>query len=369
MSTKIRLARHGRKGRPFYHVVIADSRAPRDGRYIEKIGTYNPNTNPATIDLKFDRALYWLMTGAQPTDTASRILSYKGVLLKKHLLEGVKKGAFDEAAAEAKFEAWMKEKEAKIQAKIQKLAQAGDAAAKAALEAEAKVRAAKEEIIAKKKAELAAAEAAKKAEEEAAAAPEEAAAELHRLPKLLLLNNFLVMITREDCFKVGEVAKTHNLQGEVVITTDSDLLEKYADEPVFLLLDGAPVPFFIADEGLTVRNHTSYIVKFDYVDTLAQAGRLVGCEVLFEKELLEGQEPEESGYDIFELIGFEVKDQVSEETGEVADVADYSGNVVLTVSIMNKEILLPLSENYICEIDFEHSRLLVQIPRELVELN
>ena len=166
MSTKIRLARHGRKGRPFYHVVIADSRAPRDGRYIEKIGTYNPNTNPATIDLKFDRALYWLMTGAQPTDTASRILSYKGVLLKKHLLEGVKKGAFDEAAAEAKFEAW------------KKLAQAGDAAAKAALEAEAKVRAAKEEIIAKKKAELAAAEAAKKAEEEAAAAPaEEAAAE------------------------------------------------------------------------------------------------------------------------------------------------------------------------------------------------
>lgn len=159
------------------------------------------------------------------------------------------------------------------------------------------------------------------------------------------------MITREDCFKVGEVAKTHNLQGEVVITTDSDLLEKYANEPVFLLLDGAPVPFFIADEGLTVRNHTSYIVKFDYVDTLAQAGRLVGCEVLFEKELLEGQEPEESGYDIFELIGFEVKDQVSEETGEVADVADYSGNVVLTVSIMNKEILLPLSENYICEID------------------
>ena len=108
------------------------------------------------------------------------------------------------------------------------------------------------------------------------------------------------MITREDCFKVGEVAKTHNLQGEVVITTDSDLLEKYADEPVFLLLDGAPVPFFIADEGLTVRNHTSYIVKFDYVDTLAQAGRLVGCEVLFEKELLEGQEPEESGYDILD---------------------------------------------------------------------
>ena len=176
MSTKIRLARHGRKGRPFYHVVIADSRAPRDGRYIEKIGTYDPNTNPATIDLKFDRALYWLQVGAQPTDTASRILSYKGVLLKKHLLEGVKKVAFAEAAAEAKFEAWMKETDAKVQAKIQSLAQAGDVAAKARLEAEAKVRAAKEEVIAKKKAELAAAEAAKKAEEAAAAAPAEEAA-------------------------------------------------------------------------------------------------------------------------------------------------------------------------------------------------
>ena len=172
MSTKIRLARHGRKGSPFYHVVIADSRAPRDGKYIEKVGTYNPNTNPATIDLNFDRALYWLQSGAQPTDTAKRILSYKGVMLKKHLLEGVKKGAFDAAAAEAKFEAWMKEKDAKVQAKITKLAQEGDAAAKARLEAEAKVRAAKEEIVAKKKAELEAAAAAKKAEEEAAAAPE-----------------------------------------------------------------------------------------------------------------------------------------------------------------------------------------------------
>ncbi len=181
MSTKIRLARHGRKGSPFYHVVIADSRAPRDGKYIEKVGTYNPNTNPATIDLNFDRALYWLQCGAQPTDTAKRILSYKGVMLKKHLLEGVKKGAFDAAAAEAKFEAWMKEKDAKVQAKITKLAQEGDAAAKARLEAEAKVRAAKEEIVAKKKAELEAAAAAKKAEEEAAAAPavaeEEVAAE------------------------------------------------------------------------------------------------------------------------------------------------------------------------------------------------
>ena len=91
MATKIRLARHGRKGRPFYHVVIADSRAPRDGKYIERIGSYNPMTNPATIDLNFERALYWMNVGAQPTDTVRSILSYEGVLLKKHLLEGVKK--------------------------------------------------------------------------------------------------------------------------------------------------------------------------------------------------------------------------------------------------------------------------------------
>ncbi len=160
MATKIRLARHGRKSRPFYHVVVADSRAPRDGRFIEKIGTYNPNTNPATINLEFDRALYWLQTGAQPTETASNILSHEGVLMKKHLLDGVKKGAFDAAAAETKFEAWKSEKDAKNQVKIQKLADAGDAAAKAILEAEVKVRATMEEAIAKKKAELIAAEAA-----------------------------------------------------------------------------------------------------------------------------------------------------------------------------------------------------------------
>ena len=103
------------------------------------------------------------------------------------------------------------------------------------------------------------------------------------------------MITREDCIKIGEVSKTHNLQGAVIITTDCDLLEQYADEPVFLLLEGAPVPFFIAEDGLTVRNHTSYIVKFDYVNSLAKAERLVGCEVLIEKELLEDEDMENVG--------------------------------------------------------------------------
>ena len=173
MATKIRLARHGRKGRPVYHIVVANSKAPRDGRFVEKLGTYNPNTNPATIDLNFERALHWLMTGAEPTDTANNILSYKGVLMKKHLLGGVKKGAFDLATAEAKFEAWMKEKTAKVDAKIAALAAEGDKAAAARLEAESKVRAAREEVIAKRKAE----EAAAKAEAEAAAAAEEASSE------------------------------------------------------------------------------------------------------------------------------------------------------------------------------------------------
>ena len=116
MATKIRLQRHGRKGYAFYQVVVADSRAPRDGKFIERIGSYNPNTNPATIDLNFERALYWLQVGAQPTDTTLTILSREGVCLKKHLLEGVKKGAFDEATAEAKFQEWLTTKKQTLQA-------------------------------------------------------------------------------------------------------------------------------------------------------------------------------------------------------------------------------------------------------------
>lgn len=138
MATKIRLQRHGKKGRPFYHVVVADSRAPRDGKFIERIGSYNPNTNPATIDLNFDKAVDWVVKGAQPTDTARAILSYKGVLYKKHLLDGVKKGAFDEATAESKFNTWLESKGAKIEGKIESLAKSKEEAKKAALEAEAK---------------------------------------------------------------------------------------------------------------------------------------------------------------------------------------------------------------------------------------
>ncbi|OFX88366.1 MAG: 30S ribosomal protein S16 [Bacteroidetes bacterium GWF2_33_16] len=158
MPVKIRLTRRGRKKTPYYHIVIADSRAPRDGRFIESIGTYNPITNPATIELNFDSALDWLNKGAQPTDTCRAILSYKGVMMKKHLLEGVKKGALTEEQAEAKFQIWMKEKESKIQAKRDSLKKGKESDSKQRLDAETKVREARAEEVAKKIAEKAAAE-------------------------------------------------------------------------------------------------------------------------------------------------------------------------------------------------------------------
>ncbi len=136
MATKLRLQRHGKKGKPFYHLVAADARAKRDGKFIEKIGIYNPNTNPATIDIKFDRALDWVMKGAQPTDTVKALLSYTGVLYKKHLLVGVKKGALTEEQAEAKFQEWKTEKDAKIQAKRDAVATAKRATKDAAFAAE-----------------------------------------------------------------------------------------------------------------------------------------------------------------------------------------------------------------------------------------
>ncbi len=156
MAVKIRLARHGKKGYAFYHIVAADARAPRDGRFIEKLGTYNPNTNPATVELKFDRALDWLQKGAQPTDTARSILSHKGVLYMKHLLGGVKKGAFSQSDAEAKFNKWLEAKSVAIASEQSKLDAEAAKAAKARHEAEVKVSTDRAEAIAKKSAEAAA---------------------------------------------------------------------------------------------------------------------------------------------------------------------------------------------------------------------
>jgi len=180
MAVKIRLARKGRKKLAFYHIVVADSRSPRDGRYIEKIGSYNPLTNPATIELDFDKALGWLQNGALPTDTCRAILSYKGVLMKKHLLEGVKKGAFDEAEATKRFDEWIKLNEAKIEAKKSNLEKSQDDELGKKLSVEKRVNEARVAKLARKNADLAAkAAAGEKAEAVAEeAAPDEEATSL-----------------------------------------------------------------------------------------------------------------------------------------------------------------------------------------------
>lgn len=166
MAVKIRLARKGRKKLAFYHIVVADSRSPRDGRFIERLGLYDPNSNPATIELDFDRSLEWLQKGAQPTDTCRAILSYKGVMLKKHLLEGVKKGAFDEAEAERRFNEWMADKQKRIDGKRASIQSAEEQSRRERIDAEKLISDTRAAEIAKRNAEL--------AEEEAAAAAEPA---------------------------------------------------------------------------------------------------------------------------------------------------------------------------------------------------
>ncbi|RKW61973.1 MAG: 30S ribosomal protein S16 [Prevotella sp.] len=201
MATKIRLQRGGRKGYAFYGIIIADARAPRDGKFIEKIGTYNPNTNPATVDLNFDRALYWVECGAQPTDTARNILKSEGVYLMKHLRGGVKKGAFDDAAAVQKFQAWKADKQKGTDAVRENEAKAKKDLAAKRLEAEKAINA----NIAKKVADKKAAEAVAKAEEEAAEAAEEAVA------------------TAEEVVETGE---------EKAVETAEEVVEAAAEAPV-----------------------------------------------------------------------------------------------------------------------------------------
>ncbi|MCK5781383.1 MAG: 30S ribosomal protein S16 [Flavobacteriales bacterium] len=152
MATRIRLQRHGRKARPFYHIVVADSRSKRDGRFIEKLGTYNPITNPATIELNFDSAVEWLLKGAEPSDTARRILSYKGALLKKHLVEGMKKGALTEEQVASKFAAWLSEKDTKVSGTTDSIAKAKSDAKDAALAKDKEVSSKRAEAIAAKNA-------------------------------------------------------------------------------------------------------------------------------------------------------------------------------------------------------------------------
>jgi small subunit ribosomal protein S16 len=169
MPVKIRLQRHGKKGKPFFWIVAADARARRDGKFLEKLGIYNPNTNPATIDINVDKSVQWLQNGAQPTDTAKAILSYKGVLLKNHLAGGVRKGALTQEQADEKFNAWVEEKAGKVEAKKENLTKEQEAAKAKALEAE-------KEVNAKREAEAAAAaqpEVEENAEDQEAAAANE----------------------------------------------------------------------------------------------------------------------------------------------------------------------------------------------------
>ncbi|MDR2084002.1 MAG: 30S ribosomal protein S16 [Bacteroidales bacterium] len=179
MPTRIRLQRKGKKGRPFYHVVIADGRAPRDGKFIERIGTYNPIANPAEIVINSDRALYWLQVGAQPSDTVRNILSSQGILLKNHLLIGVKKGAISQAQADAKFDTWFQEKQNKLESVRKAKEEADREARKSRMTNEKKVNEARAEAIAKRLAEQAA---AKRAADEAARAEHEAEATVEETP-------------------------------------------------------------------------------------------------------------------------------------------------------------------------------------------
>jgi len=209
MPVKLRLARHGRKKFAFYHIVAADGRAPRDGKFIEKLGIYNPNTNPATIELDFDKSLNWLENGAQPTETVRAILSYKGVLMKRHLIVGVRKGAFSEEEAEKRFAAWMKEKEAKIQAKKDGLDKALEEDIRQRLEAESKISEDRAAEILKRRSELAEA-----ADKEASAIVDEDAAETAEA----------VEATVEEAVTEGPVAEA--------VVEESKEEEKPAEEPV-----------------------------------------------------------------------------------------------------------------------------------------
>ena len=174
MPAKIRLQRKGKKGHPFFHIVIADGRAPRDGKLIEKIGTYDPLTNPATIELDFERALHWVQVGAQPTDTAKAILAYKGVMYKNHLIKGMKKGALTEDKVEVLFKEWLAAKEAKVEAKAKGLTDAEREEMKKRLAAEAEVNEARKAEFAKARAEAQAALEAQFAAKAAAEKQEEA---------------------------------------------------------------------------------------------------------------------------------------------------------------------------------------------------
>jgi len=214
MSVKIRLQRHGKKGKPFYWVVAADARSKRDGKYLEKIGTYNPNTNPATIDLNLDSAVKWLHNGAQPTDTAKAILSYKGALLKHHLDGGIRKGALTQEQADAKLAAWLEAKSGKVDAKKEGLSKAQADAKKKAFKAEQDVNAKRLANAAQAEADAIAAESAVEVEEEAPAVEaqveevEETVAEVEEIPTAEVVAEEAPIAEVEEEETVAEIEET-----------------------------------------------------------------------------------------------------------------------------------------------------------------
>lgn len=231
MAVKIRLARKGRKKLAFYHIVVADSRSPRDGRFIERLGLYNPNTNPATIEIDFDKSLGWLQKGAQPTDTCRAILSYKGILLKKHLLEGVKKGAFDEAEADRRFNEWLNEKEKSIDLKRSSLEKDGEEKKRKRIEEERLINETRAAELAKKAAAVAAREAAG-AGEEAETVQEEAIVETEVEAKAEEVTEAATPeVTEEDAEATTEVieeaAEEEAVKEEVA---EAEVLEESAEE-------------------------------------------------------------------------------------------------------------------------------------------
>jgi len=230
MPVKIRLQRHGKKGKPFYWIVAADARSKRDGKYLEKLGTYNPNFNPAQIELDIDGTVKWLQNGAQPTDTAKSILSYRGAMLKNHLIGGVRKGALTEEQAEAKFQAWLDEKNAKIDAKKSDLVKAKEAEAAKQLEAEKatnEARIAAAAPVVEEAAEEVVAEEAAPVAEEAAPVAEEAAEEVVAEEAAPVVEEATEEVVAEETAPVAEEATE-----EVVAEETAPVAEEATEEVV-----------------------------------------------------------------------------------------------------------------------------------------
>jgi small subunit ribosomal protein S16 len=240
MSVKIRLQRHGKKGKPFYWVVAADARSKRDGKYLEKIGTYNPNTNPATIDLNLDSAVRWLHNGAQPTDTAKEILSYKGALLKHHLDGGIRKGALTQEQADAKLAAWLEAKSGKVDAKKDGLSKAQAAAKAQAFKAEQAVNAKRLEDAAKAEADAIAAESA--VEEVEVEEVEETVAEVEEVPAA-------EVVAEEAVAEVEETPAAEVVVEEVVVE-EAPAAEVVAEEAPEVVAEEAPAAEVVAEEAV-----------------------------------------------------------------------------------------------------------------------